>query len=317
MSASKGNITLHEFCLSLVNHFPFSIHLLQKMTLCNGLSNCLSNRWLVVETVVRPEAPFYNLDAEFGTPISLWGIAQAADFLLNWRSEIGRNAILITAGILQNELKDDLGDEDDKVKWKEAGIEAAIFLLRDHRFVYGNPDAEEDESAEPFESPFVLQTFTYHLRQVIHVAKGYDIKGNAIGALGLCAAAVERALTLISDGHVSITKEGPPDLLPPVHPTDAGTGGESSSARTGPGSGKRRKATFTPFSESAWGSQTRAFATMSSKLPEEQWDSITLGAITDDIQQTINSLLSDDEDLLDGAAGGSGGNQDSRANLRM
>jgi hypothetical protein len=49
---------------------------------------------------------------------------------------------------------------------------------------------QEGESAEPFQSPFILQTFTYHLRQVIHAAKDYDGTGNPIGALGLCAPAV-------------------------------------------------------------------------------------------------------------------------------
>ncbi|KAJ2925767.1 hypothetical protein H1R20_g11326, partial [Candolleomyces eurysporus] len=236
-----------------------------------------------------------------------WCIVEtmAGDFLLNWRSEIGKTAITVTVAIFRSELMDKI----EANKGDEAGVEAARYLLEDHRFVYGNPDAEDGESAQPFESPFVLQTFSFHLRQVIYVAKDYKISGNAIGALGLCAAAVERALTLIRDGHISIN-QWPPVLLPPVQAVVA-----DDFKLKGPGSGKRRKATFTPFSESAWGSQTRSFAGTAAHLPEERWDSITEGAITDDIQQIIDTLGdSDDEDV---STTSTRVNKDSRANLRM
>ncbi|RXW13789.1 hypothetical protein EST38_g12065 [Candolleomyces aberdarensis] len=254
-----------------------------------------------------------------------WHIVEivAGDFLLNWRSEIGKTAITVTVAIFRSELMDKI----EEGEGNEAGVEAARYLLDDHRFAYGNPDAEEDESAQPFQSPFILQTFSSHLRQVIHAAKDYKISGDAIGALGLCAAAVERALTLIRDGHVSIN-QWPPALLPPVQAVDAGDSGPGAPRAGGSnlklkglaGSGRRRKANFTPFSESAWGSHTRAFADTAAQLSDDHWNSITEEAITDDIQQTIDALQlvgdSDDEDVL--AAGGKGrANRNSRANLRM
>lgn len=93
----------------------------------------------------------------------------------------------------------------------EAGQEVALYLLDDHRFVYGNPDAEvqssflfqfylklmylisqegSGESAQPFQGSLVLETFTFHIRQVVYLVKGYKKGRHAIGALGLCAAAV-------------------------------------------------------------------------------------------------------------------------------
>ena len=97
----------------------------------------------------------------------------------------------------------------------------------------------------------------------------------------------------------------PPVLLPPV---DSGTGLKSKG-------GKRRKATFTPFSESMWGSQTRSFADTAARLSDDHWDSITEGAITDEIQQIIEALGDSDDDQDAPFAGRA--NHDSRANLRM
>ncbi|KAJ2930448.1 hypothetical protein H1R20_g6647, partial [Candolleomyces eurysporus] len=201
-------------------------------------------------------------------------------------------------------------------KGNEAGVEAAKYLLKDHRFVYGDPDAEEAKSAQPIQSPFILQTFSSHLRQVIHTVKD-KISGDAIGALGLCATTVERALTLICDGHISI-KEWPPVLLPPVqavNTTDfaACTGTQ---ARRGPGSGRRHKANFTHFSESVWGYQTWSFAETAANLPNEHWDSIMEAAITNNIQQMIDALQvgNDDEDT---PPFNMRANQDSCANLCM
>lgn len=65
---------------------------------------------------------------------------RAGDFLLNWQSELGKTAITVTVSILQDELMEEIeaGDSVGDV----AGVEGAMFLLDDHRFVYGNPDAK-------------------------------------------------------------------------------------------------------------------------------------------------------------------------------
>ncbi|RXW11891.1 hypothetical protein EST38_g13966 [Candolleomyces aberdarensis] len=233
-----------------------------------------------------------------------WTIVEtvAGNFLLNWRSEIGKTAITVTISTLRNELMDRIEDGEGD----EAGVAAATYLLKDYQFVYGNPDAEADESARPFESAIILQTFTFHVRQVVYLIKNYKTGGNAIGALALCAAAVEQALTLVRDRNISIA-QWPPVLLPPV-PDAASSAGSK-------GSGKRRKAMFTPFSESAWGYQTHGFVGTAENLSRERWDSIVEGSTTEDIELLLDALDENEDDLF-----GSGGttvraNADSRSKL--
>jgi hypothetical protein len=59
---------------------------------------------------------------------------------LNWRSELGKTAITVTVSILRDELMEEI-EQGDSVG-DVAGVEGATFLLEDHRFVYGNPDAK-------------------------------------------------------------------------------------------------------------------------------------------------------------------------------
>lgn len=98
----------------------------------------------------------------------------------------------------------------------------------------------------------------------------------------------------------------PPVLLPPI---DSGTGPKLKG-------GKHRKATFTPFSESMWGSQTRSFADTAARISDDHWNSITAGAITDEIQQIIDAL-SDSDGNQDAPFASGQANHDSCANLRM
>jgi hypothetical protein len=44
--------------------------------------------------------------------------------------------------ILRTELMDKIDDGELEGSLKEAGVEAAKYMLDDHHFVYGNPDAE-------------------------------------------------------------------------------------------------------------------------------------------------------------------------------
>jgi hypothetical protein len=45
-----------------------------------------------------------------------------------------------------------------------------------------------------------------------------------------------------------------------------------------------------------WGSQTRSFADTAARLSDDHWNSITEGAITDEIQQIIDALGDSDDD---------------------
>ncbi|KAJ2913022.1 hypothetical protein MD484_g7398, partial [Candolleomyces efflorescens] len=237
-----------------------------------------------------------------------WYIVEVvtADFLLNWRSEIGRVGIMVTVAFLRQEL--DVAGMTNEGEINARGVEAATYLLEDLRFVYGNPDADPDtgESAEPFQSSLVLETFTYHLRQAVYRIDDYkpskETGKHAIGALGLCAAAVERALTLIKDGHITI-EIFPPALLPPVEDrTTHGTAGMK-------GSGKRRKAPYTSFSEAGWGEETRGYVETAEDLPRDQWESIVEKATNDEIEAILDALD-------DGAGEGLSGHVRAKKNVR-
>ncbi|KAH9010534.1 hypothetical protein EDB85DRAFT_2161179 [Lactarius pseudohatsudake] len=84
------------------------------------------------------------------------------------------------------------------------GQEFASFYLEDLRFLYEDTDDEDKTKWKGlFRSPFILQTFAAHLGAIESSQKVPDLHGPntptplPIGALGLAAAAVERALTLI------------------------------------------------------------------------------------------------------------------------
>ncbi|KAJ2915281.1 hypothetical protein MD484_g5121, partial [Candolleomyces efflorescens] len=173
-------------CLALWNHGFKSTLIAWNATLRQPFS---SGTLLSSQVKTAWEAVFGNL-APLDEDDERWHIVEivAGDFLLNWRSELGRVAISVTVGTLRHELKEEI--KEGKLQGNEAGVEAAKHLLNDHQFVYGNPDAEEGESAEPFQSPLLLDTFSSHLKQVVHKVKNYDLSGEPIGALGLCAAAV-------------------------------------------------------------------------------------------------------------------------------
>ncbi|KAJ2930591.1 hypothetical protein H1R20_g6507, partial [Candolleomyces eurysporus] len=156
------------------------------------------------------------------------------------------------------------------------------------------------------ESALVLKTFTYHLRQVAYRLKPKDYKvgdgRRAVGALGLCAAAVERALCLIRDGHITIDK-WPPALLPPALEA-------SELNRTG----KRRKAAYTAFSESAWGGETGGYVKTAKNLTRDQWKAIIEKATTEDILAILNAV-DNGKDLDDCSSHRA--KQNARAHLRM
>ncbi|KAF6749447.1 hypothetical protein DFP72DRAFT_913484 [Ephemerocybe angulata] len=136
-----------------------------------------------------------------------WTIVSTAtgQALLHWRSEIGKGAIAIVVGAFREELDDDIA----RGNGAEAGVEAAELLLDELTFLYGNPDAPAGESALPFQGMLVIRTYTYHIKHDIHRVAKYKTS-SAVSALGLCAAAIHRALKLIAKGEIGIDTWVPP-----------------------------------------------------------------------------------------------------------
>lgn len=78
-------------------------------------------------------SPLSNDAVLFSNYLSHTPLPQAGDFLLNWRSEIGKSALTVVVEAFQDELGPNVASD--------AAIEAAQHLLEDFRFVYGKPDA--------------------------------------------------------------------------------------------------------------------------------------------------------------------------------
>ncbi|KAJ3530500.1 hypothetical protein NMY22_g8548 [Coprinellus aureogranulatus] len=182
------------------------------------------------------------------------------DFCLNYRSEIGKAGINIVVSMLRDCV--------DVITTAE-GIEAAEFLLEDSRFLYGSYGAKNGQSWLPFQSDLIIKAFTKHMKQVVYCIKSYQGR-RPVGAIALCAAAIERALVLVEDGTIDI------EVWPPTHDYK--------------GDGKRPKAHYTAFSEEAWGSAVARYVDLASKIPRDQWEDIASLATTDAIEATLEAL---------------------------
>lgn len=166
---------------------------------------------------------------------------------------------------------------------------------------------QEGESAEPFQGELVLKTFTRYLKHAVYCIKEHKVQ-TAVGAIALCAAAVrtlvclfvlmhltlsqvERALTLIRDGHINV------EIWPPA---ESGEGEK----------GKRVKAKYEMFSEEGWGSATRGYVETAERLSRDSWKVITEKATTPEIEAILETLSGDEDST-------SRTTDNSRAKLRM
>ncbi|KAF8222298.1 hypothetical protein L208DRAFT_1323430 [Tricholoma matsutake] len=177
----------------------------------------------------------------------------------SWHNVVGSTGIAVLLAFL--DAQEDLRDSDEEC------IEFAKYYLEDLRFLY--KDTEHDNKKKwkgLFCSPFILQTFTAHLTAIEGSAKVPNLHDKptptAIGGLGLATASVERGLTLIATGTLTVTmaraSKGKMVTLPWTLNLSSG---KDSMRQTG-------------FSEMAWGKATCCYATSACSLANTKFDAI-------------------------------------------
>ncbi|KAH9058004.1 hypothetical protein EDB83DRAFT_2224795 [Lactarius deliciosus] len=181
----------------------------------------------------------------------------------SWRSFIGSTGIAVLMAFFDSHQ--DFQDSD------EERIEFAKNHLNNLRFLY--KDSEHDDKKGLFRSPLVLQTFAAHLTAIegsVKVSGLHDHQPTpaVVGGLGLVAASVERALTLVATGVLTMTiaraSKGKTVKFPKTRDLSSG---KSSTHKT-------------DFSEATWGKDTRAYATSARSLTD-----VKFKAIIQDAQQ--------------------------------
>ncbi|KAI9463520.1 hypothetical protein BJY52DRAFT_1221525 [Lactarius psammicola] len=147
--------------------------------------------------------------------------------------------------------------------------ELARFYLKDLHFMYKEASHKDRKKWRGlFCGPLVLQTFSVHLTAIEGCLKISGLHGQdtpsppPIGALGLAAAAVERALTLVATGTVTIemarAARGKSVALPRTLNLSTG---KDSTYQTG-------------FSEAAWGKATCGYAKSACSLTKVKFDQV-------------------------------------------
>jgi hypothetical protein len=178
----------------------------------------------------------------------------AGDILLTWRSSMGKEGIRIVTHFLKSEYAPN----------EEEAQELASYYLEDYRFVYANPDDDDEKGA--FQSFFVSLALAAHLKMTIgnvHLDDaGY---GYPVGALAIAAAVIERALKLVSAGHVNVWHEG-----------------AEKAATTSEGvAGKKRKVKgYEGYTDAAWGDITRSWVGAARRLNAEKWRMVLSAAVS-------------------------------------
>ncbi|KAH9027217.1 hypothetical protein EDB85DRAFT_1893035 [Lactarius pseudohatsudake] len=179
----------------------------------------------------------------------------------SWRNVVGSIGISCVQSFCDSQ--DLLWDSDSGCQ------EFASFYLKDLRFLYEDTDDEDKTKWKGlFSSPFILQTFAAHLGAIESSQKVPDLHGPntptplPIGALGLAAAAVERALTLIETGIVT-TK------TPRVARGKTLTLPKTLNYSTGKDSTRQMG-----FSDAIWGKATRNYTKSARSLTKAKFDVI-------------------------------------------
>ncbi|KAH9038774.1 hypothetical protein EDB85DRAFT_2141661 [Lactarius pseudohatsudake] len=191
----------------------------------------------------------------------------------SWRSSIGFTGIVVLMAFFDSHQ--DFRDSD------EERVEFAKNHLNSLRFLYKDSGHDNKKKWKGlFRSSLVLQTFAAHFAAIqgsVRVSGLHDHQPTptAAGALGLAAASVERALTLVSIGMLTITVaraiKGKTVTFPQ---TPNLSSGKSSTRRT-------------DFSEATWGKDTRAYATSARSLTKVKFE-----AIIQDVQQFMKPARS-------------------------
>jgi len=147
----------------------------------------------------------------------------------------------------------------------EERVEFATYFLEDLRFLYREADDGKKWRGR-FGGSFVLQAFAIHLSAISGSARVPDLhdkpSSNAVGALGLAAASVERALRLIATGTLTIAvanaSKGKVVTLP-----------RSFNRTTG-----KEPMRQTGFNDTTWGKVTRSYTLAARELSNSKFESI-------------------------------------------
>lgn len=205
----------------------------------------------VVRTIWNDNFPELNMEAHpqqsSGTPLEAV-TAIGGDVLTDWRSSIGMNALdVLSALFAEYKLS------------KDEIIAFVPHMLEGFRFIYAEPDAPPNKKGG-FKSDLILNLFAYHFKKTNNAPRSY---GSQAGGLGLCTAAMERALFLWRSGENPIKDE----------------------------KGNKKKI-VSQFNDSDWGPKMRGWTESASRLEPEDWAYIFEEA---NARAGLNGLVDDDD----------------------
>ncbi|KAF8424795.1 hypothetical protein L210DRAFT_879295, partial [Boletus edulis BED1] len=189
--------------------------------------------------------------------------------LCDWRHNVGSTAMAIIMSFLQ------CADTDDEIR------DMADMLLDDFSFLYEDLDASSPKKA--FRSNFLLQLLNAAHLQCVNGAIAKSFVTNVLspplqnysGIIGLCGAALERALRMASEGHIThkmIEALGGKIAVPKVP------------VKVNEQSGKESSMSFA-FSDQNWGVATRSLTERVKKRTASQ-----ITAIVNDASKTLMTL---------------------------
>ncbi|KAH8980733.1 hypothetical protein EDB86DRAFT_3087613 [Lactarius hatsudake] len=186
----------------------------------------------------------------------------------SWRSSIGSAGIAALMAFFDSH-QDFRDSDEERMKFAKNHLNSLRFLYKDS----GHDDKKKWKGL--FRSPLVLQTFAAHLTAIkgsVRVSGLHDHQSTpaAVGGLGLAAASVERALTLVSTGVLTFTI------------ARASNGKTIKFPKTRDLSSGKCSTHKTDFSEATWGKDTRAYATSARSLTKVKFE-----AIIQDAQQFV------------------------------
>ncbi|KAL6298937.1 hypothetical protein BKA93DRAFT_830273 [Sparassis latifolia] len=170
---------------------------------------------------------------------AIYAVAQVA--LRTYRSDIGKTALrLRILDTIWNSA--DMEGNYTTIERRKAWIEAQ---LKSKNFLYLDLQATTHPGA--FRGPLIMETFAYHLQLTMKSEVEY---GEPAGALALCSAAVQQALTVWKDGTNSIKE---PD----------------GSARRGGARNSKES-----FKDEPWGNEAKIYYNRTKGLKEPKWHAI-------------------------------------------
>ncbi|KAH8979504.1 hypothetical protein EDB86DRAFT_2814567 [Lactarius hatsudake] len=222
-----------------------------------------------IEYEITSKTAIYQKVHDFFLTQTILNIFQTVQRLADsWHSSIGSAGIAVLMAFFDSHQ--DFRDSDkERMKFAKNHLNSLRFLYKDS----GHDDKKKWKGL--FRSPLVLQTFAAHLTAIkgsVRVSGLHDHQSTptAVGGLGLAAASVERALTLVSTGVLTFmiarASNGKTIKFPKTRDLSSG---KCSTCKT-------------DFSEATWGKDTRAYATSARSLTKVKFE-----AIIQDAQQFV------------------------------